>query len=175
MPACLSPAPACFSDPVHTALHHPPTSTGTGFSSLTAADLNITIGNTTCTSITLVSATTITCTTTKPGYRPQGPLPTLLAIKAIGLALSNTSYEYMDLWSRRTTWGGAAPPGEGDSAVVPPGAVVLLDVSPPQLHTLVVEGTLRFDEDAAEELHLQVGAWVVTTLRLCLLWIDWPV
>lgn len=154
------PLPDCSSDLAHRPSQHPPTSPGTGFSSLTAADLNITIGNTTCTNITLVSATTITCTTTRPGYRPQGPLPAQLAIKGIGLALSNTSYEFMDLWSRRTTWGGAVPPGEGDSAVVPEGTVVLLDVSPPLLHTLVVEGTLRFDEDAAEELHLQVGAWV---------------
>lgn len=31
------------------------------------------------------------------------------------------SYRYIDLWSRRSTWGGGDPPVEGDSVVVPAG------------------------------------------------------
>ena len=41
--------------------------------------------------------------------------------------------------------------------LIPAGSTVLLDVSPPLLHTLVLEGNLKFDDDARQELHLQVG------------------
>jgi hypothetical protein len=33
-------------------------------------------------------------------------------------------YLYIDLWSRRTTWGGNAPPREGDSVFIPEGNTV---------------------------------------------------
>lgn len=33
----------------------------------------------------------------------------------------------------------------------------MLDVSPPLLGALVLEGTLEFDDEAADEIHLQVG------------------
>lgn len=49
------------------------------------------------------------------------------------------NYEYVDLWSRRTTWGGLEPPIANDSVVVPAGTTVMLDVSPPQLYMLLIE------------------------------------
>ncbi len=62
---------------------------------------------------------------------------------------------YIDAWSLRTTWGGGPPPsGCGDyvvdkdctdSVVIPQGQTVLLDISPPRLYLLLVEGTLIFD------------------------------
>jgi len=33
-------------------------------------------------------------------------------------------YQYIDLWSRRTTWGGNAPPRQGDSVFIPGGNTV---------------------------------------------------
>jgi hypothetical protein len=58
------------------------------------------------------------------------------------------TYQYIDAWSRNTTWGGEAPPIEGDTVVIPPGHRVLLDVSPPRLFALVVQGTLEFADEA---------------------------
>lgn len=44
---------------------------------------------------------------------------------------------------------------EGDSVVIPPGVTVLLDISPPPLVALLLQGNLKFD-DSAPELELQV-------------------
>jgi len=49
------------------------------------------------------------------------------------------AYEYVDLWSKRTTWGGDAPPVENDSVVIPAGTTVMLDVSTPKLYMLLIE------------------------------------
>jgi hypothetical protein len=131
---------------------------GSGFDTLDLAAVILALGTTSCTNLTLASATTLTCTTAKPAAKPYGPQPAALFIPGRGDALCSSTYEFVDLWSRRSTWGGADPPSAGDSVVLPAGTNVVLDVSPPLLHTLVLEGSLRFDEDAAEELHLQVGA-----------------
>ena len=34
---------------------------------------------------------------------------------------ANATYEYIDLWSRSTTWGGGPPPVEGDTVWIQPG------------------------------------------------------
>ncbi|XRA97477.1 fibrocystin-like protein [Pycnococcus provasolii] len=52
-------------------------------------------------------------------------------------------YEWANLWSRRTTWGGAEPPLYGDSVSIPKNTTVVLDVTPPPLGFLAIEGTLR--------------------------------
>lgn len=115
--------------------------------------------------------------------KPRGPQPVRVLFEGLGYAATpqqlqsaNTSaaagnvtaasssaagavtYEYVDLWSRRTTWGGGDPPVEGDMVLVPAGTTVLLDVSPPLLSALVLEGDLLFDDAAGEEIHLQVRA-----------------
>ena len=46
-------------------------------------------------------------------------------------------------WSARATWGGP-PPAAGQKVVVPRGVTVVLDVSPPALGGVQVDGTLRF-------------------------------
>ena len=38
--------------------------------------------------------------------------------------------------------------------VIPDGITVLLDMSPPPLHTVVLFGTLRWDPEAVEEIRL---------------------
>jgi hypothetical protein len=58
-----------------------------------------------------------------------------LSVSGVGQAIGGT-YRYVDLWSRKTTWGGFDPPIEGDSVVLPKGATVLLDISPPLLVVL---------------------------------------
>ena len=71
-------------------------------------------------------------------------------------ASSSSSYQYVDLWSRRSTWGGNTPPVEGDAVFIPAGTTVVLDVSPPRLSLLVVEGNLMLDPDVGADIHLQV-------------------
>jgi hypothetical protein len=108
---------------------------------------------------------TIGCTPTASGVLNGG----LKYVRVVSV-LSGASvlsprfvYNYIDVWSARTTWGGLAPPtGCGDyvvdpscdeSVVIPAGQVVLLDVSPPRLYLILIQGTLIFDR---KDLHLQV-------------------
>ena len=48
-------------------------------------------------------------------------------------------------WSNAATWPGNHIPVAGDSVVIPAGVTIKLDVSPPALHSLTIEGTLVFD------------------------------
>ena len=54
-------------------------------------------------------------------------------------ASTNATYEYIDLWSRYTTWGGGPPPVEGDSVWIQPGQKILYDVSSPRLYMLIIQ------------------------------------
>lgn len=59
----------------------------------------------------------------------------------------NTDFWYVDAWSSNFTWGGAAPPGEGEFVVVPQGQLLLLDESTPVLKMILIDGgELLFDE-----------------------------
>ena len=53
--------------------------------------------------------------------------------------------------------------------LVPANATVLLDVSPPLLYAVVLEGKLVFDDEATEELHLQVGGML--SKSMCFLYL----
>ena len=48
-------------------------------------------------------------------------------------------------WSDPSTWPNGVLPTAGASVTVPTGRTILLDVSPPALRGLTIEGTLRFD------------------------------
>jgi hypothetical protein len=48
------------------------------------------------------------------------------------------------LWSENVAWGGTLP-SEGDSVTVPEGITITLDMSPPALAGLTIEGELDFD------------------------------
>ena len=71
----------------------------------------------------------------------------LTAIATVGTAATsaNATYEYIDLWSRSTTWGGGPPPVEGDSVWIQPGQRILYDVSSPRLYMLIIQGEFIFD------------------------------
>lgn len=56
-------------------------------------------------------------------------------------------------WSDPATWGGKLPPS-GSEVVIPPGKVITLDISPPPLAGLRIDGTLRF---ARRDINLTVG------------------
>jgi len=63
------------------------------------------------------------------------------------------------LWSQARTWGGARP-GAGTSVDIPAGKAVILDVSPPKLAQLTIEGRLIVPVD--RDTRLEAGAIVVT-------------
>jgi hypothetical protein len=65
-------------------------------------------------------------------------------------------------WSSPATWPGGAIPVAGATVSIPAGQTVLLDVSPPPLASLTVEGTLRFD---TRDLTLTSG-WILVRGRL---------
>ena len=67
-------------------------------------------------------------------------------------------------WSEPATWPGGQVPAAGASVVIPSNRAVLLDVSPPALAGLRIEGALVFDE---QDLELTAGHIVVLgTLRV---------
>ena len=76
------------------------------------------------------------------------------ASPAIGTA--PFTYQYANLWSRRSTWGGNAPPVFNDTVFIPAGTTVILDVSPPRLGLIVVQGNLVFDPNPEANIWLQV-------------------
>jgi hypothetical protein len=52
--------------------------------------------------------------------------------------------------------GGNPPPVDGDSVYIPPGITVIMDINPPVLGALVLDGTLKFDPSVSE-LNLTTG------------------
>lgn len=62
-------------------------------------------------------------------------------------------FEYIDLWSSRFTWGDEDLPAQGESVYIKTGQTVFLDVSPPELNLLLIEGALVFSD--TQDLHLQ--------------------
>lgn len=63
------------------------------------------------------------------------------------------TFEYIDLWSSQFTWGGEDLPALGDSVYIKTGQTVFLDISPPELNLLLIEGALLFNDE--QDLHLQ--------------------
>lgn len=59
----------------------------------TAAGLTIVLGLTACTSVTLVSSTSVTCVTGMPSAKPIGPIPIFLSSGGSGNAAVSATYE----------------------------------------------------------------------------------
>ncbi len=57
-----------------------------------------------------------------------------------------------DLWSKPATWPNRKVPRAGDTVTIAKGKDVLLDVSPPPLNGLHIEGKLSFSDKADLEL-----------------------
>lgn len=67
-------------------------------------------------------------------------------------------------WSNPSTWPDGVVPAAGAAVTIPADQAVLLDVSPPALASLKIDGALVFDE---QEISLTSGSVVVTgTLRI---------
>ncbi len=78
----------------------------------------------------------------------------ILALLTGGLA--NAAPKTTVRWSDPVTWGGKVPV-EGAAVTIPKGKTILLDVSPPPLGSLRIDGALIFDE---RDLELQTD-WIL--------------
>ena len=96
-----------------------------------------------------------------------------LTIAGVGTAAAEASalYEYVDLWSRRTTWGGGAStiPGletAGDSVWIQQGQRIVLDCNV-KLYMVIVQGSLEFDRKDiqmdANYIFVMGGSFIVGT------------
>jgi len=130
-------------------------------------EATVSIGGVPC-AVEQASASSIVCLTGAPQDKPQGPRAVEVLVPGWGRAVpaggggTAAEYEYVDLWSRASTWGGDAAgiPTEGDTVVIPRGTTVLLDVSPPPLVALLIQGRLVVDP-AALEIDLHLGYMLV--------------
>ncbi|GAQ89759.1 hypothetical protein KFL_005590010 [Klebsormidium nitens] len=139
------------------------TLSGSGFGAA-PSNVTVTIADVTCAvQASGFSDAQFTCLTGAHNLSSAGPLTVFVNGKgfaAVGGANSSqttVTYQYVDLWSRNSTWGGTAPPVAGDSVLLPAGQTVLLDVSPPLLNLLIVEGSLLFDDSSPDEVHLSAS------------------
>ena len=140
------------------------TLTGTGFfpiNATSAADLEeddivITIDGAVCEWYGLdyqLTETSVTCRTGMHRTTLQAMVRLYVRGKGFAIHHEETSFEYVDRWSSHFTWGGNALPSEGESVYIKLGQTVYLDISPPVLNLLLIEGTLVFEDD--QDLHLQ--------------------
>jgi hypothetical protein len=93
-----------------------------------------------------------------------------VSIEGRGDALSNQNarFIYLDKWSSLTSWKNQEPPVSGDMVWIPEGQTILLDISPPVLSVLLIEGELYFDQNkdldlAAEYIIINGGKLQVGT------------
>jgi hypothetical protein len=99
-----------------------------------------------CSQVTVVDASTVTCVTgPRAGLQPLS-LSVIAADGARAVSQEAVRFRYMDRWSLTNTWKNDEPPVEGDTVVIPADQIVLLDVSPPRLFLLLVQGELIFDD-----------------------------
>ena len=121
------------------------TLTGTNFPQVSASNYHIKFDGKECTSVTVVSATQVTCVTApRPGLYGA---PTI-EIKVDNYGSVNTGdeiFRYVSLWSDPDTWGGEFIPIADESVYIPAGLHLLVDVdSTPVLKAVLVEGSLIF-------------------------------
>jgi len=74
----------------------------------------------------------------------------LSALAAVGCASSVTAQEAVSSgnWSEASTWSGGAVPQAGGIVTIASGQTVLLDVSPPALGGMTINGKLRFSDES---------------------------
>ena len=125
------------------------TITGTGFGT-DKTGVEVYLDDIEC-NVTSVQNTAIVCTT---GALPDVSLRTgtpkgivNVYVGDNGLAMNtNVRFLYAERWSDVKTWGCGGLPIEGDSVEVPVGMNLLVDMSPPKLVAVVVEGGLIFED-----------------------------
>ncbi|HVM18431.1 MAG TPA: G8 domain-containing protein [Egibacteraceae bacterium] len=92
---------------------------------------------------------------------PAAVLAAVALVVSLTVAVQPAQASTAQRWSNPATWGGAVPKA-GATVTIPAGKTVVLDVSPPKLAGLNVDGTLRF---ANKPLRLHTG-WIMVHGRL---------
>jgi hypothetical protein len=118
-------------------------------SGMTSENVSVVLNGVAC-EVTAASATEVICVT---GERPAPPNvpPLSFSVRSAfsGSPLLDVTrrywFRYLDRWSDLRTWLHDEPPMEGDFVVIPPSQTILLDVSPPELFFLLIQGSLVFD------------------------------
>ena len=127
----------------------------TSANQLTASDVVVRIDGAVCEWDSMaITNTQISCRTGMHRTTLQAQVE--VTVRGKGNAVSEGDpilFEYIDLWSSRFTWGGGDLPGRGDSVHIRSGQTVFLDISPPELNLLLIEGALIFSD--ISDLHLQ--------------------
>lgn len=155
------------------------TLTGSGFyppavissDQLSTTDIVVSIDGAVCEWVNLtVTNTEIICRTSS--HRTTLLANVEVTINGKGKAVDKDSpviFEYIDLWSSQFTWGGEALPAHGESVHIRSGQTIFLDISPPVLNLILIEGALIFSD--AQDLHLQAKYIFVNngTLQVCVL------
>ena len=132
---------------------------------LTADDIIVTIDTAVCEwhGVGLPSNTVITCRSS--AHRTVIGANVNVLVKGRGSDGSHdVLYDYMDRWSSPYTWGGAAPPTDGESVHIRSGQTVILDEDTALLNLLVIEGNLIFEDE--QNLHLQARYIFINNGRL---------
>ena len=97
---------------------------------------------------TFVNATHIYCLTNPQTYG-QGIVQ--VKIPSMGNALCDLTFAYGDKWSSIRTWGSVWPKKD-DWVYIGPDDVVILDMSPPPLGGIMLQGGLVFEDSGAYNL-----------------------
>jgi len=134
---------------------------------LTADDIIVTIDTAVCEwhglSLGLPSNTEITCRSS--AHRTVIGANVNVLVKGRGSDGSHGQlFDYVDRWSSPYTWGGAAPPTDGESVHIRQGQIVILDEDTAMLNLLVIEGGLIFEDE--QDLHLRAKYIFINNGRL---------
>jgi cell migration-inducing and hyaluronan-binding protein len=84
----------------------------------------------------------------------------LSALAALGCASGVTAQEVVSSgnWSDASTWSGGAVPQAGGTVTIASGQTVILDVSPPALNGMTINGKLAFADESDLELNTE---WIM--------------
>ena len=88
------------------------------------------------------AGTVARCLSNAHAYLRGGAVVLHVPGKGTAVQPASIAYDYIDQWSAKTTWGGSDPPAAGDFAAISAGQIVVLDVSPPPLALLTIQGKL---------------------------------
>ena len=141
------------------------TVTGSGFfppgvtdaNALDEEDILITVDGSVCEWFgrgTTITETTVVCRTSEHVTTLEAEVRVF--VQGRGYTLNGDGpvlYEYIDRWSSVYTWGGGPLPQPDDSVYIKQGQTVFLDISPPVLNLVLIEGALIFEDE--QDLHLQ--------------------
>lgn len=125
----------------------------TGTNLLGSGVANVAFDDRVCT-VTSSTSTSIVCVTDDKPYVPDTPRVSLTIGGLGNVATQGLTYRYVSLWSEPQTWGFDLPPLEGESVSIPKGQHLLVDVNPPVLNAIIVEGSLIFAPDASDSTAL---------------------